>query len=517
MSNTACKPQSSSVLTTDVPQLHTMVNELQSQVDYLKEQLQLAIRGQFGSKADVVNLDQMPLFEGEDTELVTMDSARDAGKSSSSSTKEKGTQTLRILKELPTVREDIELPEDQRHCECCGHELRDIGSDVQVQIEYQPATLTRKAIHRHKYACKHCKGGIERVPPKAVPIPKSWASASLLAYLIVSKYADHLPLYRIDKRLERLGLVLPRKTQGDWLLKSGELLSSLVKIMMADVLKRGHVYTDDTILPLQNDDPSRKRTLQSRIWVYRTDDQHGPPIVTYDFSRSRSKEAPANMLGSFRGYLQADAYTGYDHLYLNGDIKEVACWAHTRRKFVEAASLTKTPTRAHSAVQRINALYRLERQWKALSEEERKQQRKDKSQPLLDELHEWLENQANAVLPKSALGKAFSYTLKNWDALYRYSTTGHLNIDNNWAEQSMRPIALGRKNYLFVGSETAGHNAAILYSLVETCKANKINPLSYLTYVLEELPNLGRHPQLETLAALLPYTAANSERFKLGS
>ena len=123
-----------------------------------------------------------------------------------------------------------------------------------------------------------------------------------------------------------------------------------------------------------------------------------------------------------------------------------------------------------------------------------KQRRKDKSQPLLDELHGWLKNQANAVLPKSALGKAFSYTLKNWDALYRYSTTGHLNIDNNWAEQSMRPIALGRKNYLFVGSETAGHNAAILYSLVETCKANKINPLSYLTYVLEELPKLGRHP-----------------------
>ena len=125
--------------------------------------------------------------------------------------------------------------------------------------------------------------------------------------------------------------------------------------MMADVLKRGHVYTDDTILPMQNDDPDRIRTLQSRIWVYRTDDQHGPPIVTYDFSRSRSKEAPAKIRGSFRGYLQADAYTGYDHLYLNGDIKEVACWAHTRRKFVEAASLTKTPTRVHSAVQRINA------------------------------------------------------------------------------------------------------------------------------------------------------------------
>ena len=195
----------------------------------------------------------------------------------------------------------------------------------------------------------------------------------------------------------------------------------------------------------------------------------------------------------------------------------MVCWAHTRRKFVEAASLTKTPTRAHSAVQRINALYRLERQWKSLSEDEKSVQRKEKAQPLLEEFYAWLKNQANALLPKSAQGKAFSYTLKNWDALYRYSTTGQLNIDNNWAEQSMRPIALGRKNYLFVGSETAGHNAAILYSLVETCKANKINPLSYLTYVLEELPKLGRHPQHDALEKLLPYTKGNIERFKLGS
>lgn len=460
----------------------------------------------------------MPLFDSDDSQLITEQegATRVTKNESSTGQSDKGSRTLRILKDLPVIREDIELPSDQRECDSCGHELNDIGTEVQTQIEYQPATLQRKETHRHKYACKHCECSIKRVEPKVTPIPKSWASASLLAYLIVSKYADHLPLYRIDKRLERLGLSLPRKTQGDWLLKSGQLLEPMVQQMMSDVLKRGHVYTDDTILPLQNDDPTRKRTLQSRIWVYRTDAQHGPPIVTYDFSRSRSKEAPAKRLAGYRGFLQADAYTGYDHLFLSGEIKEVACWAHTRRKFVEAASLSQTPTRAHTAVSQINALYRLERQWKLLSEDERQVQREQHSQPLLKAFHQWLLAQANAVLPKSTLGKAVNYALKNFDALYRYSTTGHLNIDNNWAEQSMRPIALGRKNYLFVGSEAAGHSAATLYSLVETCKANRMNPLSYLSYLLEELPKLGRHPAREQLIDLLPYTDRNIKRFTLG-
>lgn len=422
---------------------------------------------------------------------------------------------IRVLKDLPVTREDIELPAEQRQCGQCGAEMKDIGTDVQRQMDYQPATLQHREIHRHKYACQCCDSSIERAPVKAVPIPKSIASPSLLAYLIVSKYGDHLPLYRIDKRLERLGLILPRKTQGDWLGKSAELLAPLAGLMLQDVLNRGHVFTDDTILPMQNDEPGRHRTIQSRIWVYRTDDQHGPPIVSYDFSRTRSKSAPAAILQHYRGYLQADAYSGYDHLFESGDIGEVACWAHTRRKFVEAAKLTKVETRAHLAIKRIKALYRLEQRWKHLPEEDRRAQRKLHSQPQLNSLKDWLMDQANAVLPKSALGKAIKYTLRNWDALYRYSTTGHLNIDNNLAEQSMRPIALGRKNYLFVGSEAAGHNAAVLYSLVETCKVNKINPLSYLTHVLEQLPALGRNPSTTDLAALLPYTEENIKQFGL--
>jgi transposase len=513
MGNTNKKP-----LTTDVPQLHTLVYELEAQVHYLEEQIHLMAQRQFGAKTDHVDVNQITLFDSDETELVDVETPSEVSSGTDKTVPQGDTnkQTIRVLKGLPVVREDIELPVEERQCDHCHVELKDIGSDVQRQIDYQPASLTKREIHRHKYACPCCDQTIKRAPAKPVPIPKSVASPSLLSHLIVSKYADHLPLYRIDQRLERLGLHLPRKTQGDWLAKCGELLAPISKIMMNDVLSRGHVYTDDTILPMQNDDHDRQCTIQSRIWVYRTDQQQGPPIVTYDFSRSRAKGAPAAILQNYRGYLQADAYTGYDHLFESGEILEVACWAHTRRKFVEAAKLTKKTTRAHMAVKRIKALYQLEQQWKSLGETELKELRQAHTQPLLEEFKAWLLEQANAVLPKSALGNAINYALRNWDALYRYSTTGHLNIDNNLAEQSMRPIALGRKNYLFGGSEAAGNNAAVLYSIVETCKVNQLNPLAYLTYLLDTLPQLGRHPEKSELKALLPYTSENLTRFKLG-
>ena len=280
MANANKKP-----LTTDVPQLHTLVYELEAQMHYLKEQIQLMAQGQFGAKADHVDVNQITLFESGDTELIDVETRSeltpDKGKTPSDSNNQK--QSIRVLKGLPVVREDIELPVEERQCDHCHSELKDMGSDVQRQIEYQPASLTKLEIHRHKYACPCCDQTIKRAPVKAVPIPKSVASPSLLAHLIVSKYADHLPLYRIDQRLERLGLHLPRKTQGDWLAKCGELLLPISQIMMNDVLSRGHVYTDDTILPMQNDDADRHRTIQSRIWVYRTDQQQDPPIVTYDF------------------------------------------------------------------------------------------------------------------------------------------------------------------------------------------------------------------------------------------
>lgn len=289
-------------LTTDVAQLHALVYEQAAQIQQLQEQIQLLVQRQFGAKSDHVDVNQITLFESDETELVDVETLSKVSSGTGKTVPKDGTnkQTIRVLKGLPIVREDIELPIEERQCDHCHVEVKDIGSEVQRQIDYQPASLTKREIHRHKYACPCCDQTMKRAPLKPVPIPKSVASPSLLAHLIVSKYADHLPLYRIDQRLERLGLHLPRKTQGDWLAKCGELLLPISQIMMNDVLNRGHVYTDDTILPMQNDDADRHRTIQSRIWVYRTDQQQGPPIVTYEFSRSGAKGAPAAILQNCR-------------------------------------------------------------------------------------------------------------------------------------------------------------------------------------------------------------------------
>ena len=213
------------------------------------------------------------------------------------------------------------------------------------------------------------------------------------------------------------------------------------------------------------------------------------PAITYDFSRSRSQQAPIKFLAGYRGYIQADAFPGYDVLYARGDLKEVACWAHARRKFKEVAVLMKTPGRAHKALRFINRLYRIERQIKTLCDVERLQQRRVKSVPLLSQFEARLDQQANSVLPKSALGNTVQYSLKNWDALCRYTEQGFLEADNNYAERCMRPVALGRKNYFGVGSERGGKAAVIYYSLIESCKANKVNPLTYVTYLLTNVRN----------------------------
>lgn len=215
--------------------------------------------------------------------------------------------------------------------------------------------------------------------------------------------------------------------------------------------------------------------------------------MTYEFFRSRSQEAPIRFLKEYRGYLQADAFPGYDRLYADGKIREVACLVHARRKFIEAAELLKAPSRAHEALRFFKALFRIERRIEPLSDEERHQQRQRRSVPILKNFKLWLQRQANAVLPKSVLGEAVHYSLRHWDALYRYTAVGYLEASNNFFERCMRTVAVGRKAFLFVGSERAGHAAAIYYSIVESCRVNNVNPLSYLTYVLQNVRNNSSH------------------------
>ena len=397
---------------------------------------------------------------------------------------------MRVLKNLPRVIEQLDVPEEQKACPCCGERMNPLGHESSEQLHYIAARLEVHETQRLTYSCSHCHGAVVRAQlPVLSPIPESMASASLLAYLIVSKFADGLPLYRIAGRLARLGIDLSHTLMSEWLVQCAELLEELHRRMATKVLDSGHVYTDDTTLPLQNHDPARRKTYEAKLWVYAKDNRHGPPLIVYAFSKSRTRDAPLTFLKDYRGYLQADAYPGYDPLYLTGKITEVACNVHARRRFVEAADLLKRPGRPHEALAFYREIFRIERQIKGFTDEERLVARQERTVPLLAKFKAWLDNAVHSVLPKDSLGEAVHYALKHWSALTRFTEAGHLDASNNYAERCMRAVAVGRKAFLFIGSERAGHAAAIYYSLVESCKANSVNPLTYLTYILSNARN----------------------------
>jgi transposase len=450
-------------------------------------------RRQFGPRNEAIDVDQLGLFASDASTVVAVveqDSESDSNDDQETNAPVKRQKAIRILKDLPREVRIIDIPDTDKVCGCCGKELHRFGEESSKQLHYVPASLKIIETRRQKYACGSCHGEIKRAQhDRSAPLVKGMASASLLAYLIVSKFSDGLPLYRIAQRLSRLGIELSHTLMSSWLVQCSELLEDLHDRMITEVLAAGHVFTDDTILPLQNHDPARRTTINARLWVYARSGRRHQPLVYYEFTKDRTQQGPLSRLKDYQGYVQADAFPGYDRLYTNGTIKEVACMVHARRKFVEVTELMKQKGRAHEALRFIARLYRIERQIKALNDADRCEQRRQRSVPVLNEFKAWLDMQVNAVLPKSAMGTALHYALKNWQALYRYTEQGYLEPDNNFAEQCLRPVAVGRKAFLFVGSERAGKAAAIYYSLMESCKLNKVNPLTYMTYVLSNVHN----------------------------
>lgn len=479
-----------------------MLREQQALIDSLKANLHRLLKWRFGRKSESLSVDQFGLFADDSViiEVPQSDSAHAEPSPSTSATTPARTErkrAVRVLRDLTRVVTPIDVPESQKTCPCCGESMSSFGYESSEQLHYIPARIEVHETRRLKYCCGHCHGAIVRAAlPMLPPLPKSMASASLLAYLIVSKFADGLPLYRIGGRLARLGIELSHTLMSDWLVQCAQLLEDVHRRMIRKVLDSGHVYTDDTSLPLQNHDPMRHKTQDSKLWVYARDGRHGKPVIVYEFSRSRSQDAPLRFLADYRGYLQADAYPGYDRLYLDGRIKEVACNAHCRRKFVEAAELLKSPGRPHEALAFYRAIFRIERQIKGLDDARRVRERQARTLPLLAKFKAWLDQTVHSVLPKDSLGEAVHYALKHWAALTRFTDAGHLEASNNYAERCMRIVAVGRKAFMFVGSERAGHAAAIYYSLVESCRANQVNPLTYLTYVLGNARN--KHVVLPT-------------------
>jgi transposase len=376
----------------------------------------------------------------------------------------------------------------QTACACpeCGGALRPLGEDVSEMLEYVPGSYQVIQHVRPKLSCALCQK-IVQAPAPSRPIARGLAGPGFLAHVLVSKYCDHLPLYRQCQIYAREGLDLDRSTLADWVGGASALLEPLVNALGRYVLGTYKIHGDDTPVPVLC--PGRRTTKEGRLWTYVRDDRPAassdPPAVFFRYSPDRKGERPRAHLAHFTGVLQADAYAGFDRLY-GEKIKEAACWAHVRRKFYDIHVSLASPI-ALEALKRIGELYKIEDEIRGRPPDERKAVRQARAGPELKSLHEWLQKTATTLSKKSELAKAIRYALSNWVALTRYCDDGRLEADNNAAERALRAVALGRKNWLFAGSDDGGERAAAIYTLIGTAKLNDLNPEAYLRHVLEHI------------------------------
>ena len=403
----------------------------------------------------------------------------------------------KLPEHLPRKRVEHELTGKDLLCADCGGEKKRIGEEVSEQYEFIPASLIVIEHVVGKYACPCGCDGVLMAQKPMQPIEKGLAGPGLLAYVATSKYADHLPLNRQEGILSRYGVDIARSTMCDWMAQVAALVQPLYGLMKNRILKSKVIHTDDT--PVRVLDRSIKHgTRKGRFWVYVGDPRN--PYDVYDYTPNRTRDGPVAFLGvtqdrnpapnEYTGYLHADAYGGYDGIYAGERIIELACMAHARRYFADAES--SAPIESKDVLDKIRLLYEVESAARLLSTEERRIMRQERSRPVLDKLRAWLLERHTSVLPRGPLGKAIAYTLSNWQALIRYVDDGDLDIDNNAAERALRSIAVGRKNWLFAGSDNGGRTAATLITLISSAKRHEHDPFAYLRDVFTRI---SEHPE----------------------
>jgi transposase len=387
------------------------------------------------------------------------------------------------LDHLPHIRILHDVPEEEKTCSCCGGPKTRIGEDESRELDFIPARLEVKVHVLPKYACSKCRDGVASPPVPPKPIPGGIAGAGLVSFVITSKFADHLPLYRLEDILTRHGLFLSRSTLCDWVRNAAVVLEPLAELQKTLVLQSPVLWTDDT--PVTVLGGKLFGSCTGRFWAYIGDAQH--PYSVYDFTMSRARDGPAAFLKDYRGFLQADAYGGYDGIFTGSDggIVEVACWAHARRKFHEARS--NAPREANQVLVWVQQLYDIEDRAQDFTAAERQVRRQQESVPILDRIENYLDELSRRILPKSGLGKAITYARNQRAALRRYVSDGRLTIDNNVSERTVRLQAIGRKNWEFIGSAEAGPRAAVLFTILAGAKRHHLEPWAYVRDVLLHL------------------------------
>ena len=501
-------PAEPASLPEDLEQCHALIRELAATLEerdrnaeQLTHRIDQLLRRLYGKRSERIDPAQLFLFaQKKGTEGAEEDSASSDTPpcEASGQGKRKGHGRKALPDNLPRHRIEHDVAPEEKVCAECGGEKKRIGEEVSEQLDYTPASLFVKEHVRPKYACPCCQGHVVIADKPAQPIEKGLPGPGLIAHIITSKYCDHQPLYRQSNILDRHGVDIPRSTLCGWMMTSADVLEPLVAAAREVLCGCKVIQTDDT--PIRVLDPQGTHT--GRFWVYLGDER--APYVLFDYTENRSREGPLAFLTGYRGspeeprYVQADAYPGYNCLYAHNELIEVGCMAHCRRYFYDAQ--TSDVLRSHQALAYIKDLYRVEKSVRDGSAEERYAVRQERACPMLDEFEDWMKAEQPVVLPKSPMALAFGYALGHWEALRRYVEDGDLCIDNNAAEREIRPIAVGRRNYLFAGSDRGGRAAAILYSLVASAKRHSLDPFVYLRDVLERI---ATHPNTR-IDELLP-------------
>ena len=483
---------------------HQKLLQRESEIETLQLLLSQLRRMQFGRKSEKFQrqIEQLQLR----LEDLQLEQAAEPTQRTESSPAETSPPTAKVKprrRPLPEHLPRQTQTHEPQHAACpdCGGELRKLGEDVSETLEYVPECFRVIRNVRPKLSCRHCER-IVQAPAPSRPIVRGLAGPGLLAHVLISKYADHLPLYRQCEIYERQGVELERSTLADWVEGCSKLLAPLVEALRGYVMAAGKLHADETRVPVLA--PGQGKTKTGRLWTYVRDNRPAgdtaAPAVWFAYSPDRGGEHPVQHLRTFRGALQADAYAGFNQLYQDGRIQEVACWAHVRRKFYDLEQAHASPL-AREALERIAALYVIEGEIRGRPPEERQQARQTRARPLLQSLHDWFEVSLTKLSRKSDTTAAIRYALTLWPALTRYCDDGRLEIDNNAAERALRAVTLGRKNYLFAGSDAGGERAAILYSLIGSAKLNGLDPERYLRDVLTRIAD---HP-IRRIEELLPW------------